>query len=134
MDEPVGPDPAPSPAEPVRPQAEASTPTGAPGRARRRARDEASGPTPPLAAVATGAPVPPHRAADPSRGLVIAGAIVLFAILYLGRSALGPFVVGLVLAYLLDIPVERMARIGLPRWLSVLIVYAVVVVVRSRPC
>jgi predicted PurR-regulated permease PerM len=60
---------------------------------------------------------------------VIAGAILLFAILYLGRSALGPFVVGLVLAYLLDLPVERMARIGLPRWVSVLIVYAVAVVI-----
>jgi predicted PurR-regulated permease PerM len=65
-------------------------------------------------------------------GLVIAGAIVLFAILYLGRSALGPFVVGLVLAYLLDLPVERMARFGLPRWVSVLIVYAVVVVVTAQ--
>jgi predicted PurR-regulated permease PerM len=65
-------------------------------------------------------------------GLVIAGAIVLFAILYLGRSALGPFVVGLILAYLLDLPVERMARLGLPRWVSVLLVYVVVVVVTAQ--
>ena len=49
-------------------------------------------------------------------------------VLYLGSSAVGPFVLGLVLAYLLDMPVERMARIGLPRWLSVLIVYAIVVI------
>ena len=54
---------------------------------------------------------------------------MLLFVLYLGRSALGPFVVGLVLAYLLDLPVERMARIGLPRWLSVLLVYAIVVIV-----
>lgn len=60
--------------------------------------------------------------------LVVAGAIVLLFVLYLGRSALAPFVIGLVLAYLLDLPVERMARVGVPRWLSVLIVYAVVVV------
>ena len=64
--------------------------------------------------------------------LVIAGAVVLFAILYLGRSALGPFIVGLVLAYLLDLPVERMARLGLPRWISVLVVYVVVVVVAAQ--
>ena len=57
--------------------------------------------------------------------LVIVGAIVLGTVAYMGRDALRLFVVGLVLAYLLDIPVERMARRRLPRWLSVLIVYAV---------
>jgi predicted PurR-regulated permease PerM len=66
-------------------------------------------------------------APTPRVGLVIAGTIVLGVVLYLGSTALGPFVVGLVLAYLLDMPVERMSRIGVPRWLSVLIVYAVVV-------
>ena len=61
--------------------------------------------------------------------LVIVGAVVLALVLYLGSAALGPFVVGLFLAYLLDMPVERMSRIGLPRWVSVLIVYVVVVFV-----
>ena len=65
----------------------------------------------------------------PRVALLIAVAVVLGFVLYLGRSALAPFVFGLVLAYLLDMPVERMARFGLPRWLSVLLVYAVVVVV-----
>jgi predicted PurR-regulated permease PerM len=65
----------------------------------------------------------------PRVALVIAGALVLFVVLYLGRSALAPFVLGLVLAYLIDMPVERIARFGLPRWLSVLLVYAVVVFV-----
>ena len=80
-------------------------------------------------------PTPPRRFGrrigppSPRAALVIAGALVLFAIFYLGRSALGPFIVGLVLAYLLDLPVERMARLGLPRWVSVLLVYIVVVVV-----
>ncbi|HEX2755181.1 MAG TPA: AI-2E family transporter [Candidatus Limnocylindrales bacterium] len=60
--------------------------------------------------------------------LVLAGSAVVAVVLHAGSSALGPFVVGLVLAYLLDMPVERMSRIGLPRWLAVLIVYAVVVV------
>ncbi|HLQ48985.1 MAG TPA: AI-2E family transporter [Candidatus Dormibacteraeota bacterium] len=61
--------------------------------------------------------------------LVIVGAVVLAVVLYLGSAALGPFVVGLVLAYLLDMPVERMSRIGVPRWLAVLIVYAITVFV-----
>ena len=61
--------------------------------------------------------------------LVLVGAAVLAIVLLLGSSAVGPFIVGLVLAYLLDIPVERMSRVGIPRWLSVLIVYAVVLFV-----
>jgi predicted PurR-regulated permease PerM len=135
MDEPVGPDPAPPPAEPVRPRAEASTPPPEPPVERAV--------SPPLAATpaATSRPSqPPPRRSEgrrigppsPRAALVIAGAVVLFAIVFLGRSALGPFVVGLVLAYLLDLPVERMARRGLPRWVSVLLVYAVVVVVTAQ--
>jgi predicted PurR-regulated permease PerM len=65
---------------------------------------------------------------SPRVALVIAGAVAIAIVLYAGRSALGPFIVGLVLAYLLDIPVERMSRLGLPRWVSVLIVYAVAAV------
>jgi predicted PurR-regulated permease PerM len=61
--------------------------------------------------------------------LVLAAVAILGVVLYQGRSALGPFVLGLVLAYLVDIPVERMSRLGLPRWLSLLIVYAIVIVV-----
>jgi predicted PurR-regulated permease PerM len=131
MDEPVGPDPAASPAEPDRPPAEASTDPP----------ERQVEPTAPQQATLATAPseLPArrrtgHRIGPPSprAALVVAGAVVLFAILYLGRSALGPFVVGLVLAYLLDLPVERMARLGLPRWLSVLLVYAVVVVVIAQ--
>src|SRR5438445_4782783 len=66
---------------------------------------------------------------SPRVALLAAGVVALAIILYAGRAALGPFIVGLVLAYLLDIPVERMARIGLPRWISVLLVYAIAVVV-----
>jgi predicted PurR-regulated permease PerM len=62
---------------------------------------------------------------SPRVALVIAGAIAIAVVLYAGRSALGPFIVGLVLAYLLDIPVERLSRLGLPRWVSVLVVYVV---------
>ncbi|HEY3164481.1 MAG TPA: AI-2E family transporter [Candidatus Limnocylindrales bacterium] len=79
---------------------------------------------------AAGQSAPPAGFGPLSRRVVlvaIAAAIFGF-VLYLGSSAVGPFVLGLVLAYLLDMPVERMARIGFPRWLSVLIVYAIVLV------
>ena len=126
MDEPVGPDPAPSPAEPDRPTAEASTNPPEPAVEPAATPPGTPASSPPAPGQTNGRRIGPP---SPRVALVIAGAVVLFAILYLGRSALGPFVVGLVLAYLLDIPVERMARIGLPRWVSVLIVYAVFVVV-----
>lgn len=66
---------------------------------------------------------------SPRVALVVGAAVVVGVLLYMGRSALGPFVVGLILAYLLDIPVERLSRVGLPRWLAVLVVYAITVVV-----
>jgi len=110
MDEPVRPDPAPSPAEPAQPVAEDSS-----------APPESH----PVESQAG------HRVGhlSPRATLVIAAAVVLAVVLYLGSAALGPFVVGLVLAYLLDMPVERMSRVGFPRWLAVLIVYAIAVFV-----
>lgn len=66
---------------------------------------------------------------SPRVALVLVAATVAAVVLYEGRSALGPFVVGLVLAYLLDMPVERMARLGVPRWLSLLVVYGIVIAV-----
>jgi predicted PurR-regulated permease PerM len=118
MDEPVRPDPEAAPGE-AGPSAEieGSTTDAVPDAATSRAsvvpRPSGSRRLPPL---------------SPRALVVIVGAIVLATIAYMGRDALRPFVVGLVLAYLLDIPVERMARVGLPRWVSVLIVYAVVAV------
>ena len=98
-------------------------------------------PTEPVAAPSDAAPrsaepptqagtSPPDGFGSLSRRVVLVAifAGLLGAVLYVGSSAVGPFILGLVLAYLLDMPVERMARIGLPRWLSVLIVYAIVVV------
>jgi predicted PurR-regulated permease PerM len=74
---------------------------------------------------------PPSRLGplSPRVALVLIGAVVLGWLFYAGRSALGPFIVGLVIAYLLDIPVERISRLGIPRWAAVLIVYAITVVV-----
>jgi predicted PurR-regulated permease PerM len=117
MDEPVRPDPAaardvagPSPGsagegpERAAPPSASSIDHAQPGSARR---------------------IPPIT---PRVLVLLVGAAVLAAVLYLGRHALGPFIVGLVLAYLLDVPVERMSRVGIPRWLSVLLVYAVTVI------
>jgi len=61
--------------------------------------------------------------------LLVFSAIVLGVLLYAGREALGPFVVGLMFVYLLAPLVERLSRIGLPRWIAILITYALVVLV-----
>src|SRR6188474_1332857 len=100
--------------EPVRPAAAAAqdaagTPSPDPG---------PDGP-PPAQPLTRSAPSPRVPALTPRVLVLLTGAVVLGVVLYFGRHALGPFIVGLVLAYVLDIPVERMARIGLPRWVSV---------------
>jgi predicted PurR-regulated permease PerM len=55
--------------------------------------------------------------------LLLVAAVVVGVVLYLGRDALDPFVVGLLFVYLLAPPVERLARFGLPRPLAILAVY-----------
>jgi predicted PurR-regulated permease PerM len=69
---------------------------------------------------------------SPRVALVIAATVVLGVVLYEGRSALGPFILGLVFAYLLDVPVERLSRLGIPRWVALLLVYALVAVVVAQ--
>jgi predicted PurR-regulated permease PerM len=70
----------------------------------------------------------------PRVALVIATAAVIGVILYLGRASLTPFIVGLLLIYLLDPAVgwlarRRVGRWSVPRGLAVLIVYAMTVAV-----
>jgi predicted PurR-regulated permease PerM len=71
------------------------------------------------------------RGRQPSqRALLAVAAIALvFVVLYLGREALTPFIVGLLFVYLLAPGVELLARRGVPRWLAILILYVVVAVV-----
>jgi predicted PurR-regulated permease PerM len=57
--------------------------------------------------------------------LVLATALFVGFLLYQGREALSPFIVGLLIVYLLDPPVERLARLRVPRWLAVLLVYVI---------
>ena len=68
--------------------------------------------------------------APPSpRVLVLLGAFVIVAWLFwLARDSIRPFVVGLLLVYLLDPPVRWLSARGLPRPLAIGIVYVVVVV------
>jgi len=70
---------------------------------------------------------PARRPSDRALLAAAAGAVLLF-VLYVGREALTPFVVGLLLVYLLAPGVEALARRGLPRWLAILVLYAVVAV------
>jgi len=64
----------------------------------------------------------------PRVALVLFTAAIVAFLLWLGRDAVGPFVIGLLLAYLLDPAVERLGRVGLSRAVSILLVYAVFVV------
>lgn len=73
------------------------------------------------------------QAPTPRAALLILALVILGAILYLARGALSPFVVGLVLIYILDPPVERLARVHIgrmrvPRAVAVLVVYVLVAV------
>ena len=65
------------------------------------------------------------RPPTPRVALLFFAAILIAFVLYLGRDALSPFVVGLLFVYLLDPAVERLGRLGLPRGLAILVVYAV---------
>ena len=70
----------------------------------------------------------------PRVALVIATAVVIGVLLYLARGALTPFIIGLLLIYLLDPAVgwfarRRIGRWHIPRGLAVLIVYVITFVV-----
>ena len=65
----------------------------------------------------------------PRVALLVTAAVVVAVILYLGREVLSPFIVGLLVVWLFNPLVDRLGRVGLPRWLSILAVYALVVVV-----
>jgi len=91
-------------------------------------------PGPPPAPETSAAPPPrvPPKLGMPSPrvALVIAAAIVVGVVLYLGRSALTPFIIGALIVYLLDPPIGWLSRLRIagrrmPRWLAVLIVYVI---------
>jgi predicted PurR-regulated permease PerM len=110
--------------EPVRPDPAAARDAAGPSSTGDQGSAAVPAPARPGSAAANRIPIPTPRVL-----VVLVGLVVLGIVLYFGRHALGPFMVGLVLAYILDVPVERMARLRIPRWAAVLIVYAAVVLV-----
>ena len=63
----------------------------------------------------------------PRVALLALAAVVVGIVLYAGREALGPFIVGLLIVYLLAPPIEWLARLRIPRALAILLVYAATV-------
>src|SRR3990170_4443452 len=66
-----------------------------------------------------------HRQAIFALGMI---AIVVL-LLWTARGALPAFFIGLALAFVLDPAVTRLARIGMPRWAGVVVMYVAVVAV-----
>ena len=89
----------------------------------------AADPAPAVAQTGTRAPGRMVRlgAPTPRVAVVIAAAVLIGVALYAAGSAIRPFVVGALLAYLLDPLVERFARLGIRRSVAVLLVYLIVV-------
>ena len=69
------------------------------------------------------------RAPTPRVGLIIVATVAVVALLYAGRDVLAPFVLGVFLVFLLDPPVEWMARRGIRRAWAILLVYLAVIAV-----
>jgi predicted PurR-regulated permease PerM len=65
---------------------------------------------------------------SPRVAVLIGAAIVAGLVLWMARDSLRPFIVGLLIVYLLDPPVRWLARRGVPRLLAILLVYVVAVV------
>jgi predicted PurR-regulated permease PerM len=68
------------------------------------------------------------RAPTARVALLISAVVIVGIMLYMGREALSPFIVGLLFVYLLDPPIEFLGRRGVPRWLAILLVYTLVVI------
>lgn len=79
-------------------------------------------------------PSPRLRPPTPRAALVILTVILLTVIFYMARGALGPFILGLILIYIMDPAVDRLARLRLgrfriPRGLAVVLIYVVTIAV-----
>jgi predicted PurR-regulated permease PerM len=85
-------------------------------------------PPPPFVDPASMATEPRFRALSPRVAVLIAAAIVVGILLWMARDAVRPFIVGLLLVYLLDPPVRWLVRRGLRRTLAILLVYGVAIV------
>ena len=65
---------------------------------------------------------------SPRVAVLLVAAIIVGLLLWMARDSVRPFVLGLLLVYLLDIPVRRFVRRGMRRSLAILLVYVVAIV------
>ncbi len=85
-------------------------------------------PPPPFVDPTSPAHAPRFAPVSPRVALLIGAAILVGILLWMARDAVRPFVVGLLLVYLLDPPVRWLVRRGMRRTLAILLVYVVTVV------
>jgi len=64
---------------------------------------------------------------SPRVAVLIAAAVLIGVLLWMARDAVRPFVLGLLLVYLLDPPVRWLARRGMRRSIAIIVVYVVAV-------
>ncbi len=85
-------------------------------------------PPPPFIDPASSPTEPRFAALSPRVAVLLAAAVVLGALLWMARDAVRPFVVGLLLVYLLEPPVRWLVGRGMRRTLAILLVYVVTIV------
>jgi predicted PurR-regulated permease PerM len=86
-------------------------------------------PPPPFVDPASPPSAPRFAPLSPRVALLVAAAIALGVLLWLARDAVRPFVVGLLMVYLLDPPVRWLTARGVRRTVAILLVYVVTVVI-----
>ena len=85
-------------------------------------------PPPPFIDPASSPTEPRFAALSPRVAVLIVAAVVLGVVLWMARDAVRPFVLGLLLVYLLEPPVRWLVRRGMRRTLAILLVYVVAIV------
>lgn len=88
----------------------------------------ASLPPPPFVRPTADGEPPRFTSLSPRVGVLLIAAIVVGILLWMGRDGVRPFIVGLLLVFLLDIPVRWLARHGIRRTFAILIVYLLTIV------
>jgi predicted PurR-regulated permease PerM len=84
-------------------------------------------PPPPFVDAASYPHHPRLVAVSPRVAVLIGAAILIGVLLWMARDAVRPFVLGLLMVYLLDPPVRWLARRGLRRSIAIIVVYVVAV-------
>jgi predicted PurR-regulated permease PerM len=113
---PEGREPAPTAAEPEATPASAS------------ADWVAALPPPPFVDPASSPAEPRFAPLSPRVAVLIGAAVLLGVVLWMARDSVRPFIVGLLLVYLLEPPVRWLVRRGMRRTLAILLVYVVAIV------